>query len=40
MTVHELEPYKAEPPGAALAHSDITSAEAFYVRNHGPVPEA
>ena len=39
MTVHEDEPFNAEPSRAALADSAVTPAEAFYVRNHGAVPE-
>ncbi|HZC54399.1 MAG TPA: sulfite oxidase, partial [Mycobacterium sp.] len=32
-------PYNAEPPAAALARSDITPIDAFYARNHGPLPD-
>lgn len=39
MIVHEIEPYNAEPPPGALADSACTPLEAFYSRNHGPVPE-
>jgi sulfite oxidase len=39
ITVHELEPFNSEPPRAALAEAPITPTDAFYVRNHGPVPE-
>jgi sulfite oxidase len=39
ITVHELEPFNAEPPRAALGDGPITPTEAFYVRNHGPVPD-
>lgn len=39
MLVHENEPINAEPPRAALAGSDLTALDTFYVRNHGPVPE-
>ena len=39
MTVHGDEPFNAEPSRAALADSAVTPAEAFYVRNHGAVPE-
>ncbi len=39
MVVHEDGPINAEPPGSALAADDVTAVEAFYVRNHGPVPE-
>jgi sulfite oxidase len=40
LTVHELDPLNAEPPRAALAEAAITPTDAFYVRNHGPVPES
>lgn len=40
MTVHSEEPYNAEPPRAALAGSTLTPLDAFYSRNHGPVPDA
>jgi sulfite oxidase len=39
MIVHGREPFNAEAPRDALAAADITPADAFYVRNHGPVPE-
>ncbi|AHH99315.1 sulfite oxidase [Kutzneria albida] len=39
MIVHESEPFNAEPTPAALARAVLTSTDAFYVRNHGPVPE-
>jgi sulfite oxidase len=39
ITVHEAEPFNSEPPRAALAEAPITATDAFYVRNHGPVPE-
>ena len=39
MLVHEDEPFNAEPPPEALGADPITPAEAFYSRNHGPVPE-
>lgn len=38
MVVHSEEPYNAEPPRTALAGHRLTPADAFYVRNHGPVP--
>ncbi len=38
MIVHEAEPYNAEPPRAALAGRVITPLDAFYCRNHGPIP--
>lgn len=40
MIVHTSQPYDAEPPPAALAGRPRTGADTFYVRNHGPVPEA
>ena len=39
VTVHEVEPFNAESAYSALARESVTSADAFYVRNHGPVPE-
>jgi sulfite oxidase len=36
--VHQREPLNREPPRAALAESALTPLDAFYVRNHGPVP--
>jgi len=39
MIVHKTEPLNAEPTRAALAQAELTPADAFYVRNHGPVPE-
>ena len=39
LLVHEQEPYNAEPTSAALAGHYLTPIEAFYSRNHGPVPE-
>jgi sulfite oxidase len=38
MIVHGTDPYNAEPPRAALAGTSLTPLEAFYVRNHGPMP--
>jgi sulfite oxidase len=38
MLVHDEEPFNAEPPRGALAESDLTATDRFYVRNHGPVP--
>lgn len=40
MLIHEEEPFNAEPPRSALARSALTPLDAFYVRGHGPVPEA
>jgi sulfite oxidase len=39
MIVHSAEPLNAEPTRAALAEADLTGADTFYTRNHGPVPE-
>ena len=39
MLVHELDPYNAEPPLAALAGKPVTAVDTFYSRNHGPVPD-
>ena len=38
--VHGTDPFNAETEAAALATGAITATEAFYVRNHGAVPEA
>ncbi len=38
MIVHQTDPYNAEPPRGALADRMLTPVEAFYGRNHGPVP--
>lgn len=37
--VHSVEPFNAEPPPAVLAAGEITPADAFYCRNHGPIPD-
>src|SRR5689334_10525758 len=39
MIVRTRSPYNAEPPAGILAGSDITPADAFYARNHGPIPD-
>lgn len=39
MVVHEREPFNAEPPRIALAGLPETPVDAFYSRNHGPVPD-
>jgi len=39
MVVHQEEPFNAETPRGALAADDVTALDAFYVRNHAPVPE-
>ncbi len=38
MIVHEQDPFNAEPTPQVLAESDITPVDAFYSRNHGPIP--
>lgn len=38
MTVHGVTPFNAEPPRAALADRVLTPLDAFYSRNHGPIP--
>jgi sulfite oxidase len=38
MVVHGWEPFNAEPAPAALADAALTPVEAFYSRNHGPIP--
>ena len=32
-------PFNAEPPPSVLASREITPVDAFYARNHGPVPD-
>jgi sulfite oxidase len=39
MVVHESEPFNAETSVAALGEGSMTPTDAFYVRDHGPVPE-
>ena len=39
LIVHEEDPFNAETSRRALATSSVTALDAFYVRNHGPVPE-
>jgi sulfite oxidase len=39
MVVHGKDPFNAEPPPAALAGQVLTPVDAFYSRNHGPVPD-
>lgn len=39
MIMHTVEPLNAEPPRAVLGEHDLTGADAFYVRNHGPIPD-
>ena len=38
--VHGTDPFNAETEPAALAEGAVTATDAFYVRNHGEVPEA
>jgi sulfite oxidase len=38
MIVHQADPYNAEPPRGALADRMLTPVDAFYGRNHGPIP--
>nr|WP_238994671.1 sulfite oxidase [Mycolicibacterium chubuense] len=38
MRIHERSPFNAESPLGALT-DDITAVDAFYSRNHGPIPE-
>lgn len=38
MLVHERDPFNAEPSPSALVGHFVTPVEAFYSRNHGPVP--
>jgi sulfite oxidase len=39
LIVHEDEPFNAETRPEALAEDSVTATDAFYVRDHGPVPE-
>jgi sulfite oxidase len=39
MIVRTQVPYNAEPPPSVLASSEITPVDAFYARNHGPIPD-
>jgi sulfite oxidase len=39
MLVHEHEPFNAESGPGSLAAGSVTATDAFYVRNHGAVPE-
>jgi len=39
VTVHEASPFNAESSRAALAEAPLTAVDAFYVRNHGAVPD-
>jgi sulfite oxidase len=40
MLVHEQEPFNVETGAEALIEQAVTDTDAFYVRNHGAVPEA
>ena len=39
MIIYEADPYNAETTRAALADRLLTPVDAFYGRNHGPIPE-
>ncbi len=39
MIVHSTDPLNAEPPRTVLGERQLTGTDAFYVRNHGAVPE-
>jgi sulfite oxidase len=39
LIVHEDEPFNAETSPAALAEGPLTATDAFYVRDHGEVPQ-
>jgi sulfite oxidase len=39
LIVHEREPFNAETGPAALAEGPLTATDAFYVRDHGEIPE-
>lgn len=39
MIIHDEQPLNAESPAGALAEGDLTALDAFYVRNHGEIPE-
>jgi len=39
MLVHEEDPFNAESAPDVLASTDLTPLEAFYSRNHGPLPD-
>ena len=39
LIVHEREPFNAETDRASLGERPVTATDAFYVRNHGPVPK-
>lgn len=39
MIVRSQDPINAEPPAPVLADGVITASDAFYCRNHGPIPD-
>jgi sulfite oxidase len=39
MIIHERRPLNAQTPRYALLEGLLTGTDAFYVRNHGPIPE-
>lgn len=39
MVVHDDDPLNSEPPATVLARDEITAVDAFYCRNHGPIPD-
>ncbi|SNS72698.1 sulfite dehydrogenase (cytochrome) subunit SorA apoprotein [Streptosporangium subroseum] len=39
MVVHGTDPYNAEPSPCVLADRTLTPLDAFYSRNHGPIPD-
>jgi sulfite oxidase len=39
MIVHSTDPYNVESPRAALDGQSLTPQDAFYCRNHGPIPD-
>src|SRR4051812_35214039 len=39
MTLRGRMPFNAEPPCSVLADAEITALDAFYSRNHGPLPD-
>jgi sulfite oxidase len=39
MIMRSHTPVNAEPPASVLAENDITPSQAFYCRNHGPIPD-
>lgn len=39
MIVHQADPFNAETSRSALAAGPLTETDAFYCRNHGPIPD-